>query len=217
MVLAGDFQVLIRDHGDDQRGDEENPVEEDAEVVHQDGAVKTVQGGAGPAGGKVQMLPEQPDAGADFAHHHEQQQPAALPRAAEEDGVEGVEQQNEDQKDANGHNDREPLHCALLILEFPAPGHEPAARQGNFCNPRLHIGDHTAHVTAFDEDANGRQAGIIFAADIYAATGFPERGDLFERDVQAVRRVHENLLQVGQAALGLGQAHNDTEVFFAFP
>ena len=42
-------------------------------------------------------------------------------------------------------------------------------------------------------------------------------GWAFQRDVQAVRRVHEHFFQVGQAALPFGQAHDDAEMLFAFP
>ena len=42
VMLAGDLQVLVRDHRHDQRGDQEDPVEEDAEAVHRDRAAESL-------------------------------------------------------------------------------------------------------------------------------------------------------------------------------
>src|SRR6266705_1025343 len=113
--------------------------------------------------------------------------------------------------------DLKAFHRPLLVLKLPAPGHKPTLRQGNFSDALLHVGHDAAHVASFDKNADSGQARAVLAADIHTAAGFLERGDLFEGDVETVRSVHEDFFEVGQAALAFGQAHDDAEVFLAFP
>src|SRR5205814_1814989 len=82
---------------------------------------------------------------------------------------------------------------------------------------RLHLGHHAAHVAAFDEHADGGDACAVLAAEVHAAARFLEGDNVFERDVQAVRSVHENPAHVGQAAFRLGEPHEHAEMLFAFP
>ncbi len=133
------------------------------------------------------------------------------------DGLKGVKQQHEDQKYTHRHNDGQPFHGALLVFEFTTPGDEIAGRHLDLAHPRLHVRDHTAHVTPFDKNPDGCDAGPVLTADVHAAAGFLESGHFFERNVQAVGRVHEYLVHIGQAAFRLRQPYQDAEMLFAFP
>lgn len=88
----------------------------------------------------------------------------------------------------DGHDDAEPLHCALLVLELPAPGDEVARRQFHGgVNLLLCLLYEAADVAvghvALDDDTALR----LFAADLRRAFGHIDVGQLAERNQRALR------------------------------
>jgi hypothetical protein len=73
------------------------------------------------------------------------------------DGVESMEQQDEDEKDTHRHNDAQARHGTLLIFKLATPGDEVARGEGHIgLHALLHLGDQAAHIAPTDEDPNGQ-------------------------------------------------------------
>ena len=91
MMLPFDVQVLVRHDRNDERREQEDPIEEQREAVHDERALETGHID-GAAGSEEHLLPPQREARQEFAGDHEdQQQILALLRIGNDPGV---EQQN---------------------------------------------------------------------------------------------------------------------------
>ena len=69
--------------------------------------------------------------------------------------LKGIEQQDENQQDGQGHDNRQSRHGALLILKLARPANRVALGQlERLTHPRLHVGNHTTHVAIADKHAH---------------------------------------------------------------
>src|SRR5262249_6962244 len=109
-------------------------------------------------------------------------------------GFKGIEKENEDQKDADGHDDQETVHGPLLVLELPAPGDERARGQGDLFDPFLNLGDDAPHISAFDKDPDGLEALSEFTADIQASLGGADPSHLLQGNAKTVGGIDEKSL-----------------------
>src|SRR5205809_4609645 len=133
--------------------------------------------------------------------------------------MEGVEEHEEDDQNADRDDDREALHGALLVLELSAPGNEIARWEGQGrLYALLHFADDGSHVTPPDENSDGRDAQSRFAADIHTPAPDGHRRDLIERDAQPCRRIDEVAAdRVDVAPRFFSQPDDDAEPLFSFP
>jgi hypothetical protein len=136
VVLARDFQVLVRHQGHDEGGRHENPIEEDAEAVHRHRALETGELRQA-VGRQIGVLAVQPEAGEGFRQRHENHQPLALARVGKN---EEVEQQDgaAEQRQHHGRDDGEVVgggvelaHCALRPGQLPRGRPLPPHRGGH--------------------------------------------------------------------------------------
>ncbi len=86
------------------------------------------------------------------------------------DRAERVEEQDEDQEHADRHDDGEPRHRALLVLELAAERDVVAGLQRHAARDlRLRFPHDAAHVPPADEHRDRHQPAARFAADVHVA------------------------------------------------
>src|SRR5262249_23486459 len=110
------------------------------------------------------------------------------------DRVEGVEEQNEDEKDTHRHNDAQAPHSPLLVLELATPGDKVARRKlHNGLDMLLHLFDQASHIAPADEHTYRLDALTRFPTNIHTATLNGKVCYLFQRNTQSPWRIHQDI------------------------
>src|SRR5215475_463542 len=132
---------------------------------------------------------------------------------------EGVEQENKNQKDTDGHDDQQPLHGSLLVLELTTPAGCVAGRKGDTgIDSPLHLIDDTPHVPTSNENADRGDTHAGFPADVHAPALHVDGCHLFQRNTQTSRRINQDGLDRGNVpALVLTQSDNHAKSALSFP